>query len=304
MIETISVIIPTYNRAAFICRAVESALCQTYRNVEVIVVDDGSTDGTKQLMEKFSCLPNFRYIFQLNKGRSIARNKGIQNAAGSWIMYLDSDDYLDKYALQTLYNLASEAKDSVIVYANFLFYRNNESTYGHQNQFAGKAINRDLFVEMVEGKFWLTKPGTYIINKKIALDNGGFSSAFEPSEDMEYCIRMLLGKKASYVNNNVLYVERHAENTDETELQQAVIKICKHYLSKKNEWKQELSPGQIKRVVYGLKLRIANVSYELNRSRQSFYYYSRVIKAKPSMIFDRFIFKQLVVCLLPRRIKK
>lgn len=304
MIETISVVIPAYNRASFICRAVESVFCQTFRNFEVIVVDDGSTDNTSQVLEKFKKFPNFKYLYQVNRGRSIARNEGAKITTGNWIMYLDSDDYLEKNGLQILYNLAKEAKDSVIVYGNFLYFRNNGPAYRHRGLLPGKALNRNLFLEMLEGKLWLTQTGTYLIQKEFAHYAGRFCTAFEPGEDLEYSIRILRGAKVSYVNDVVLYVERHAENTGEKEMQQAIIKICKHYLAKKDEWKQKLSPKEVKRATCALKLRIANTSYELNNHRQSFVYYLRLVKSKPAMLFDRFIFKQLFASMIPWKLKK
>ena len=89
----VSVIIPSYNRAHFIERSVESALGQTHRDVEVIIVDDGSKDGTRALVEKvWSGEPRVRYHHQDNKGISGARNTGLALATGDYVALLDSDD--------------------------------------------------------------------------------------------------------------------------------------------------------------------------------------------------------------------
>ncbi len=304
MIETISVVIPTYNRASFICRAVESVFYQTFRNFEVIVVDDGSTDNTSQVLEKFKRLPNFQYLYQVNRGRSVARNEGSRITTGDWIMYLDSDDYLEKNALQILYNLAKEARDSVIVYANFLFFVSGGPAYSHRRPFTGKVLNTNLLFELLEAKFCLTKTGTYLIQKELTHYTGGFYTAFEPSEDLEYAIRMLPEAKVSYVNDIVLYVERHAENTGNKEMQLAIVRICKHYLAKTDEWKQILSPKEVKRASFALKLRIANMSYEMNDHRRSFVYYFSLVRSKPVMLFDKFIFKQLFASMIPWKLKK
>jgi glycosyltransferase involved in cell wall biosynthesis len=86
----VSVIIPTYNYAHFVLEAVESALAQTYPDREIIVVDDGSTDATGQVLQPY--LDRIRYIFQPNGGLSAARNTGIEAAQGEFIALLDSDD--------------------------------------------------------------------------------------------------------------------------------------------------------------------------------------------------------------------
>jgi glycosyltransferase involved in cell wall biosynthesis len=98
----ISVIIPTWNRAARLANALQSVFAQTLPAAEVIVVDDGSTDDTRRLVR--SRFPDARYIYQSNRGVSRARNTGIQAASGDWIALLDSDDHWlpDKLALQCL----------------------------------------------------------------------------------------------------------------------------------------------------------------------------------------------------------
>ena len=88
----VSVIIPTYNRAKLIKRSILSVLNQTYQNFEIIVVDDGSADDTKSVVESFNN-PKIRYIrHDINKGQSAARNTGIKNAKGKYIAFQDSDD--------------------------------------------------------------------------------------------------------------------------------------------------------------------------------------------------------------------
>jgi glycosyltransferase involved in cell wall biosynthesis len=88
--STISVVIPTYNYGRFVTEAVESALAQTYRPMEVIVVDDGSTDDTAERLRPY--MDRIRYIRQENRGLSAARNTGIRHAQGEWVALLDSDD--------------------------------------------------------------------------------------------------------------------------------------------------------------------------------------------------------------------
>jgi glycosyltransferase involved in cell wall biosynthesis len=96
----VSVVIPTYNRAADLKRALESVIAQTYRIEEIIVVDDGSTDNTQQMV---AALPGpVQYVYQKNAGPAAARNRGIRMASGDWIAFLDSDDWWfpDKIRLQ------------------------------------------------------------------------------------------------------------------------------------------------------------------------------------------------------------
>jgi glycosyltransferase involved in cell wall biosynthesis len=86
----VSVIVPSYNSAAFVCDAVQSALAQTYPHVEVIVVDDGSTDNTREVLAPYA--ERITYVFQKNKGLPGARNTGIERARGAMLAFLDADD--------------------------------------------------------------------------------------------------------------------------------------------------------------------------------------------------------------------
>ena len=87
----VSVVIPTYNRAHILGRAIDSVLQQTHRDLELIIVDDGSSDGTAALVRGIED-PRVRYVHQQNRGVSAARNRGIAEARAEWLAFLDSDD--------------------------------------------------------------------------------------------------------------------------------------------------------------------------------------------------------------------
>lgn len=115
-IPLVSIIIPTYNNADIICRAVESCVNQTYKNIEIIVIDDGSTDNTKEVLSRYFSDERFKYIYQENQERSVARNHGLDIAKGEYIQLLDSDDeiYLEKIENQVNVFLGNE--DIFLVY--------------------------------------------------------------------------------------------------------------------------------------------------------------------------------------------
>ena len=99
----ISVVLPTYNRARCLSRSINSVLNQTFSNLELIIVDDGSTDNTRELVESFSD-PRIRYIYQENAGACAARNHGINEALGTYIAFQDSDDEWRKDKLEIQLN--------------------------------------------------------------------------------------------------------------------------------------------------------------------------------------------------------
>jgi len=99
----ISLITPTYNRAHVLSDAIRSALAQTFTNFEHIIVDDGSVDNTREVVESFHD-PRLRYFHITNSGATAARNYGIERAKGKWVMYLDSDDELFPACMQTMHD--------------------------------------------------------------------------------------------------------------------------------------------------------------------------------------------------------
>jgi len=114
----VSVIIPTYNRAQFCKEAVESALSQTYHDIEVIVVDDGSTDNTREVVSNLDS--RVRYLSQKNSGVSAARNVGMQAARGEFIAFLDSDDTWLPWKLQLQLNVLRTLPSAGMVWTDMI----------------------------------------------------------------------------------------------------------------------------------------------------------------------------------------
>lgn len=144
--KTISVIIPTYNRAHLICDAIKSVLNQDAIDcsLEIIVVDDGSTDDTRQVVSSFG--GNVKYIFQNNQGPGVARNRGIDEASGDWIAFLDSDDIWlpDKLSLQ--FKVLEAFPQYKAVHSNFYSTFNGEIIIQKGLEFwvDSSEINKDI----------------------------------------------------------------------------------------------------------------------------------------------------------------
>lgn len=104
--ELVTIIIPIYNCERFLDRCLRSIEGQTYNNLEIILVDDGSTDGSSKIYSKFKreCARNIRIILQSNQGVSAARNNGLKNAHGSYVTFVDGDDYVDSDYVEFLIN--------------------------------------------------------------------------------------------------------------------------------------------------------------------------------------------------------
>lgn len=132
--EKVSIIIPAYNVENYIAECLESVFNQTYKNIECIVIDDGSTDNTAEIIKEYNKKHNnLVYIPQKNQGPSIARNKGLKCAMGEFIFFLDSDDHMGKDFL------AQTIKTSAIQKADMIFFNMNSFT---DNSRYSKSIER------------------------------------------------------------------------------------------------------------------------------------------------------------------
>jgi len=179
----ISVVIPTYNRADFIVKAIKSVLNQTHKVDEIIVIDDGSTDNTKQLLKSFDT----KYIYQQNSGVSSARNLGIKLASHSWICFLDSDDIWEETKIQKQVE----------------FHKNNPNIlFSHTLEkwiFKNKIIKQNKSQQKPSGYCFennisLCKIGasTVMIHKTILEDIGLFDENLKACEDYDLWLRILL----------------------------------------------------------------------------------------------------------------
>ena len=127
---TISIIIPIYNVGEYLHRCLSSVACQTFKDYEVIMVNDGSTDKSCEIAESFTKhFVNFRLVHNTQKGVSYARNLGVSLARGEYIAFVDSDDYIDPNYLLRLYSAAKEY-DADVAHCNYVLY-NIDSGFLH-----------------------------------------------------------------------------------------------------------------------------------------------------------------------------
>ena len=149
---TVSIIIPTYNRGQSIGRSIESVLSQTYQDFEVIVVDDGSTDNTRELVAGFND-ERIRYVrHEENKGEAAARNTGIKAARCDYIAYQDSDDeWLPEKLARQIELLENASPEVGVIYTGFWKTENHKRTYVPFSWVSQK--NGDIHKELLKGNF-------------------------------------------------------------------------------------------------------------------------------------------------------
>jgi len=124
--KSVSVIIPTHNRASLVIEAIDSVIRQDIENcwIEIIVIDDGSTDNTKDVLKIYD--DKIRYIYQENQGAGVARNRGIEEARGEWISFLDSDDRWLPHKLSLQFRVLEKFPHYKIIHSNFYTFEGSE----------------------------------------------------------------------------------------------------------------------------------------------------------------------------------
>jgi len=187
----VSVVIPTYNRARFLCEAINSVLNQTFRDFEVIVVDDGSTDNTAELLSRYS--DSIHYVRQDHRGRSHARNCGIQLARGEYIAFLDSDDIWLPDKLERQMTLFKEDPDFGLVHGAVEVIDEEGKIAPHltaffQKGFARQRAQGETYERLLLHHTMYTS--TVMVPRKIFEDIGLYDPALDPREDLDLYLRI------------------------------------------------------------------------------------------------------------------
>lgn len=210
-----SVIIPNYNGALYLKEAVNSVLEQDYVNKEVIVVDDGSTDNSVELLKEFGS--KIILIESKNNGASTARNIGISAAKGEYLAFLDSDDIwvINKLHLQMEYMRAHELD---LVYCHGQEFGNTDGfNVLHEAKFAGDCYK---YFKQYPGKAIIDMgPSTAVIKSARLLKTGVFDPSFTgPAEDWDFFRRYCREAKVGFCDQVLVYRRNHASNVSNRSL--------------------------------------------------------------------------------------
>ncbi|WP_405420009.1 glycosyltransferase family 2 protein [Marinobacter flavimaris] len=210
----VSIVTPTYNRSDFLPEAIESVLSQTYENLELIIVDDGSTDDTQALVESYQKDPRIRYFYQSNQGQSAARNRGIAESRGDFICFLDSDNAWVPHKLERSLLAFERFPEAQVVYGDNILIDENSVEIGRNNmrRHSGKITDRllnDNFVSM----------NTTMTRRQCFDEMGGFNEADRIAEDYELWLRFSTKFEFRYIPE-LLGFYREMENQISSDKQQ------------------------------------------------------------------------------------
>jgi glycosyltransferase involved in cell wall biosynthesis len=196
-VPKVSVIIPAYNRAHFLGEAIQSVLDQTFPDFELIVVDDGSTDNTKEVVESFKD-PRIRYIYQENRGQSAAQNTGIKASGSEYIAILGSDDMWLPQNLELKVKVLDARPDVALVCSDTYFFDDRTGAilgrFWHDKRFTypvnpGKATQQPLREMLSHGCF--IAPQMAVVRRQVFTEVGYFDESLRRGDDWDMFVRIV-----------------------------------------------------------------------------------------------------------------
>ena len=203
-LKLVSVVIPTYNRAHFIVDAIESVLNQSYPSIEILIIDDGSTDDTDKVLENYN--DKITLIKQANQGVSSARNNGISHANGDYVAFLDSDDIWAEDKITKQINIFNEYPRTGLVTGGWFFINSKGEVVGSQN-----AENTFISKEYIEIYNACGSPSNCLIKKSVLDEVGHFDVNLSCSEDRELFMRIAQISELRSVLEPTVYMRMHDE---------------------------------------------------------------------------------------------
>ncbi len=202
LMEKVSVIIPTYNRENLIERSVRSVLNQTYENLEVIVVDDGSTDNTEEVVKSIRD-ERIIYFKQKNGGAAMARNTGVTLATADYIAFHDSDDVWREDKLLKQMQFLKDNPEYGMVYSNFKFHRLDGNSYSVPEDIKPIGqLSGDIFLTVLINN--TVGAPTMVIRKELFEEIGGFNEALSCLEDWDFAIRFAENFYVGYIDEDLM----------------------------------------------------------------------------------------------------
>src|SRR5688572_8987151 len=208
----VSVIIPTFNRASLIGQTLQSVADQTFADFECIVVDDGSTDDTRRVVEEFAARDGrFRYFWQENASAAAARQRGLTMAAGRYVAFLDSDDRWPPDKLRRQVAMLDADAGAVVAYGEGLMFHGEDPTVGRIYQGERPRPSGDVFDVLVTWPFILS-PGSALIRTQALGEVGGLDLTLPSAEDWD--MWLALSKRGRFLHDPevALYYRTHVGN--------------------------------------------------------------------------------------------
>lgn len=224
----VSVIIPTYNRALYIEESINSVLTQTYSKLEVIIIDDGSTDDTEKIIKRI-CDSRLRYIYQNNRGRSNARNHGLGLSRGQFITFLDSDDlYLPRKVEMQVNYLLSQPRVGMVYTSAYCINSSGELLNSkYEATVSGLIYSQIAFYKPVT----ITLP-TVMVRRSVFNLAGDFDEKMDRFEDTDMWRRISKRYQIDAIPDYTCKLRTHSNNSLLNQSPELIFSALNYYVKK------------------------------------------------------------------------
>lgn len=263
MSELVSVIIPTYGGGQYLARAIDSVLAQTYKNIEIIVVDDNGIEScnqvlTDKIMKKYKGYSNIHYIIhEFNRNGAAARNTGFKYSQGTYIALLDDDDVYAENNIESHYDILSKLNDEyALTYCSSVIYKDDKKIDEKHVYKSGNILYEVLMHKVTIGS------DSLLIRRKVWEKMDGFDESFKRHQDWEFTARVAANYKIKAVDNigYIRYLQfRNSPPNVETAKQYRL-----HYLDKMSDCLAKMTEKQKKNVIVTNRLDIS-IQYLKNK---------------------------------------
>lgn len=250
--STISIIVPVYNVEKELDRCIQSLLHQTYKNIEIILVDDGSPDDCPRMCDEYAKMDaRVRVIHKSNGGLSDARNMGLKKATGEYVLFVDSDDYIRLDSCQRFVGIINDCPD--IVVAEATIYRQDYIIHQKRSSLEENITynNKEFIIKSINSNEWYAPVCYNLYNRLFLINNELFFEEGILHEDVEYMMRLYL--KANKINflkyEFYQYVIRENSIT-QSEVFTKNIKDCNYIYSKWKKTIDEIKDVDLKEKLY------------------------------------------------------
>jgi glycosyltransferase involved in cell wall biosynthesis len=215
----ISIVTPSYNQAEFIEATIRSVMHQDHDDVEHIVIDGGSTDGTTAVLKKYAHL---HWVSEKDSGQSNAINKGFARATGDVVAWLNSDDYYEENVFGAVADYFRSHPDCMLLYGNITFVgRDGRPLYS----ITGDTIDYDALIACPD----IVRQPSFFWRREVITEVGGVDENLHLVMDFDFLLRIGKKHRFHFVNRNLSYYRYYRDNKSLSQARRQTVEICRVY---------------------------------------------------------------------------
>ena len=276
----VSVVIPAYNAAIYLDEAIRSVVCQRFRDLEVVVIDDGSTDETKNVVARYASDPRVQYEYQDNRGLSSARNAGILKSRGKYIALLDADDVWLSGKLERQVAVLESEPGVDVVYCQFQCIDAAGTPFPQDCSWVLKRTQPTLYEELMYRNVVAGSGSSVLLRASCFRDVGLFDENLPASEDQDMWRRLALRHKFYFLQDEVLVCIRVHAASMQANLERVTLGRMRH-LAKMREDTPPAFRHHLPHVAHNAYLELARAHYESRRFLRTLFFLAKIARLGP-----------------------